>query len=128
MRERARFLVQRVGLGDGARPAAVLSRGEQQRVALARALLLAPPILVADEPTASLDAASGARVVDLLLQLAREEGSTLLVASHDPALLARLGRVVTLVNGRVGAPPRAFAAPCATAPRAAAVTQGALVP
>jgi len=98
-RERARTLLGRVGLPDVGRPAATLSRGEMQRVALARALLFAPPILLADEPTASLDAASGRAVADLLLELARDAESTLVVVTHDPTLLARLPRVERLVQG-----------------------------
>src|SRR5262245_25104065 len=100
LRERARTLLGRVGLPDVGRPAATLSRGEMQRVALARALLFAPPILLADEPTASLDAASGRAVADLLLELARDVGSTLVVVTHDPTLLERLPRVERLVQGR----------------------------
>jgi putative ABC transport system ATP-binding protein len=104
LRERAATLLARVGLGDVERGAASLSRGEMQRVALARALLFAPPILLADEPTASLDAASGLTVADLLLELARDTGSTLVVVTHDPTLLDRLPRVERLVQGRfVGA-------------------------
>jgi len=101
LRERAKALLSRVGLTDMHRGAARLSRGEMQRVALARALLFAPPILLADEPTASLDAASGRAVADLLLELARSAGSTLVVVTHDPTLLERLPRVEHLVQGRL---------------------------
>src|SRR5262249_8224792 len=101
VRTRATSLLARVGLIDGRRDAATLSRGEMQRVALARALLFAPPILLADEPTASLDAASGRAVADLLLELARDAGSTLVVVTHDPTLLERLPRVERLVQGRL---------------------------
>jgi len=100
LRERATALLRRVGLADRGRGAASLSRGEMQRVALARALLFAPPILLADEPTASLDAGSGRAVADLLLELARDAGSTLVVVTHDPTLLERLPRVERLVQGR----------------------------
>jgi len=100
VKERARSLLQRVGLADMSRAAATLSRGEMQRVALARAVLFAPPILLADEPTASLDAASGRAVADIILKLARESGSTLVVVTHDQALLERLPRVDRLAQGR----------------------------
>ena len=100
VKARARRLLARVGLGDRDRPVASLSRGERQRVAVARALLLAPAVVVADEPTASLDAASAAAVGDLLLEVCRDAGATLIVATHDPALLDRLDLVVPLANGR----------------------------
>lgn len=88
----AEALLHRLGLPAGHRPVAALSRGERQRVALARALLGRPAVLVADEPTASLDDAAAATVATLLLDLAAEAGATLLVASHDPRLLDRLER------------------------------------
>ncbi|UFN51643.1 ATP-binding cassette domain-containing protein (plasmid) [Roseomonas sp. OT10] len=88
----ARALLHRIGLPAGRQPVAALSRGERQRVALARALLGRPALLVADEPTASLDDAAAATVATLLLELAAEAEATLLVASHDPRLLGRLER------------------------------------
>lgn len=93
-------LLARMGIATPLRRAGALSRGEQQRVAVARALLHRPAAILADEPTASLDAESGAAVADLLLDAARETGATLLVVSHDPALLARMDRVVTLAHGQ----------------------------
>jgi putative ABC transport system ATP-binding protein len=78
-----------------------LSGGEQQRVAIARAMALAPPLLLADEPTGNLDSATGAQIVDLLLALNRERGSTLLLVTHDPALAGRAGRAIALRDGRV---------------------------
>ena len=78
-----------------------LSGGEQQRVAIARAVALAPPLLLADEPTGNLDSATGAQIVDLLLGLNRERGSTLLLVTHDPALAGRAGRAIVLRDGRV---------------------------
>jgi putative ABC transport system ATP-binding protein len=78
-----------------------LSGGEQQRVAIARAMALAPPLLLADEPTGNLDSATGAQIVDLLLALNRERRSTLLLVTHDPALAGRAGRAIALRDGRV---------------------------
>jgi len=78
-----------------------LSGGEQQRVAIARAVALAPPLLLADEPTGNLDSATGAQIIDLLLGLNRERRSTLLLVTHDPALAGRAGRAIALRDGRV---------------------------
>jgi putative ABC transport system ATP-binding protein len=78
-----------------------LSGGEQQRVALARALALSPPLLLADEPTGNLDSATGAQIIDLLLGLNRDRGSTLLLVTHDAALAGRAGRAIALRDGRV---------------------------
>ena len=77
-----------------------LSRGEQQRVAIARALLRHPPILVADEPTASLDAASGERIIGLLCEAARARGATFLTVTHDPRLIEVSDLVYHLESGR----------------------------
>ena len=76
-----------------------LSGGEQQRVALARAFINKPAILFADEPTGSLDEASGNRVIELLFELNREHSSTLVLVTHDPALAARCGRQLSLQGG-----------------------------
>ena len=78
-----------------------LSGGEQQRVALARAFINKPTILFADEPTGSLDEASGNRVIELLFELNRENSSTLVLVTHDPALAARCGRQLSLHGGRL---------------------------
>ena len=78
-----------------------LSGGEQQRVALARALALSPPLLLADEPTGNLDSATGGQIIDLLLALNRDRGSTLLLVTHDTALAGRAGRAIALRDGRV---------------------------
>lgn len=100
---RARELMSRVGLGRPEQSITTMSRGEMQRVAVARALLRKPGVIIADEPTASLDPESGATVADLLLELAREEGATLLVVSHDPRLVERMDRRIRLVAGRTAA-------------------------
>jgi putative ABC transport system ATP-binding protein len=99
---RAKDMLTRVGLGErlGHYPRH-LSGGEQQRVALARAFVVRPKLLFADEPTGSLDAASGRAVIDLLFELNREQGATLILVTHDEALAARCGRSVRLVAGRI---------------------------
>lgn len=101
MRERARELLERFGVPLGARRTNLLSNGEQQRVALARALLFDPPVLFADEPTASLDAASATLVSQTLRDLAAVSGKTVIVASHDPILLSAAHRTVRLDHGRL---------------------------
>jgi putative ABC transport system ATP-binding protein len=102
--ERARHLLTAVGLADrmGHYPVQ-LSGGEQQRVALARAFMLRPPIILADEPTGNLDSATGTRVMELLLELNRSEGTTLVLVTHDPALAALAERRITLRDGRIAA-------------------------
>jgi len=99
---RARGLLERVGLADrlGHYPR-TLSGGEQQRVALARAFAPRPPLLFADEPTGSLDHATGERIIELLFELNRESGATLILVTHDPALARRCGRTLRLVAGRL---------------------------
>ncbi len=99
-KERAAALLAEVGIAAGGRDIATFSRGEMQRTAIARALLARPGVIVADEPTASLDGESAAAVSALLTRLAKEAGATLIIVTHDPALAGRLGRRVTFTGGR----------------------------
>jgi putative ABC transport system ATP-binding protein len=95
-------LLGRVGLADrGHHYPAQLSGGEQQRVALARAFIHRPRILFADEPTGNLDAATGTRIIDLMSELNRERGTTLVLVTHDHELAARAGRIIRLLDGAV---------------------------
>lgn len=98
---RAEALLERFEVPSAGRRVVDLSRGEQQRVAIARALLREPPLLVADEPTASLDAESGAAVVACLIEGARTTGATLIAVTHDPALIAAVDGVQRLAHGRL---------------------------
>jgi len=101
-RERAHALLERVGLADRIEHYPVqLSGGEQQRVALARAFMTRPPILMADEPTGNLDSANGRHVLDLLIELNREEKTTLVLVTHDRSLAEHADRILTLSDGRV---------------------------
>ena len=97
LRQRACGLLERFAVPARGIPTGHLSRGERQRVALARALLFDPPILLADEPTASLDARSGEMVIEALADLSG--GRTLIAASHDPALIERMHGVLRLDHG-----------------------------
>jgi putative ABC transport system ATP-binding protein len=99
---RARELLTSVGLGDRLDHYPVqLSGGEQQRVALARAFILRPPIVLADEPTGNLDTTNGAHVLELLLNLNRIEGTTLVLVTHDPVLATYANRRIVLRDGLV---------------------------
>ncbi len=100
VRERARALLLRVGLEDrmSHRPGA-LSGGQRQRVAVARALINKPKLLLADEPTGSLDEEASQSIVELLAQLNRDEGVTLIVVTHSRELAARIGHVMELRGG-----------------------------
>ncbi len=101
-RTRAEELLERVGLGDrGHHYPAQLSGGEQQRVAVARAFAHRPKILFADEPTGNLDAANGQNVIALLGELNREQGTTLVLVTHDPDLARLARRVIRLRDGAV---------------------------
>lgn len=101
-RERSEAMLARVGLSSrlGHYPK-YLSGGEQQRVALARAFVTEPPLLLADEPTGSLDAATGEAVIQLMFELNRERGSTLVLVTHDPLIAARCARTITITAGRL---------------------------
>jgi putative ABC transport system ATP-binding protein len=101
-RKRAEELLERVGLGGrGHHYPSQLSGGEQQRVALARAFSPDPAVLLADEPTGNLDSENGRIVLDMMLQLRRDHGTTLVLVTHDPALADLADRVIRLRDGRV---------------------------
>ena len=94
--------LQRVGLGERLHHYPKhLSGGEQQRVALARAFAPQPSLVLADEPTGNLDAATGAQIIDLMFELNAREGTTLILVTHDAALAARCQRVLQLQAGRL---------------------------
>jgi len=100
--ELARQMLERVGLGERLHHYPKhLSGGEQQRVALARAFVVRPKLLLADEPTGSLDAEAGAEIIRLLFEMNREYGTTLVLVTHDESLAARCGRIVRLAAGRI---------------------------
>ena len=82
------------------RPAA-LSGGEQQRVGLARAMIAQPKLLLADEPTGNLDQNTGARVIELMFDLARKQQAAVIFVTHDPGLAARADRVLTMTRGEL---------------------------
>lgn len=107
---RAHDLLEQVDLSRPNQRIETMSRGEMQRVAVARALLRCPGIIIADEPTASLDAENGAAIADLLVELAYQGGATLIAVSHDPVLIDRLPRRLALAAGRIVADSQAEAA------------------
>jgi putative ABC transport system ATP-binding protein len=101
-REKSEAMLARVGLSSRLKHyPKYLSGGEQQRVALARAFVSEPPLLFADEPTGSLDAATGAAVIKLMFELNQERGSTLVLVTHDPAIAALCERTITISAGRL---------------------------
>lgn len=102
--DRAAELLKAVGLAERTRHYPVqLSGGEQQRVAVARAFACRPPVLLADEPTGNLDSATGRQVIDLIMDLHQECGTTLVLVTHDEALASRMERVIVLRDGRIAA-------------------------
>jgi lipoprotein-releasing system ATP-binding protein len=102
VRDRAMALLAALGLGDAARKLPEqLSGGMRQRGAIARALANDPALILADEPTGNLDTANAAAVFDIFERLAREEGRTVVVVTHDPDLAKRATRRIHLVDGRI---------------------------
>jgi putative ABC transport system ATP-binding protein len=102
--QQARQALEDLGVGRlAARRPNQLSGGEQQRVAVARALTAAPRLILADEPTANLDGATGGALIDEMKHVNREQGVTVVVATHDPRLLERVNRIVHLEDGRIAA-------------------------
>jgi putative ABC transport system ATP-binding protein len=98
----AAAMLERVGLGERlVHYPKHLSGGEQQRVALARAFVVKPKVLMADEPTGSLDAAAGEAVIQLMFELNAQAGTTLVMVTHDEHLAQRCGRIVRLAGGRI---------------------------
>ena len=101
-REQASSMLTRVGLGQRFNHYPKhLSGGEQQRVALARAFAVKPQLLLADEPTGNLDATTGAQIIDLMFEMNEEQGTTLILVTHDEALAQRCGRTLRLSAGRL---------------------------
>ena len=101
-RQKATAILERVGLSQRLNHyPRVLSGGEQQRVALARAFVMEPDILLADEPTGSLDFATGETIMELMMQLNREQGATLLLVTHDRTLAARCHKQITIEAGKI---------------------------
>lgn len=104
-RAAASDMLNRVGLSQRLNSyPKVLSGGEQQRVALARAFVVHPAVLLADEPTGSLDFATGEKIMELMFDLNREQGTTLVLVTHDRAIAARCSRSITIEAGRVATP------------------------
>ena len=100
--EKAEAMLEEVGLAHRlAHYPAQMSGGEQQRTALARALVANPPVLFADEPTGNLDQNTGRQIMDLILRLAEERGTTVLLITHDRALADRCARVETMQDGQL---------------------------
>ena len=109
-RSAATAMLQRVGLGERLdHYPKVLSGGEQQRVALARAFVVQPAVLLADEPTGSLDFATGEKVMELMFELNREQGTTLVLVTHDRGIAQRCERRITIEAGQASEPAAAAA-------------------
>ena len=97
---RIREIAQKLDISDKLnRKAGKLSGGERQRVAIARAIVCDQPIILADEPTGSLDAANKANVMDILMRLCKESGKTLIIVTHDPSIAERCDRIVQMADG-----------------------------
>lgn len=101
LHRRADELLAQVGLTNHKRPIEQFSRGEIQRVAVARALLSSPPVLIADEPTASLDEKNGQQIIELLISLSTHYNATLIIVTHDHRLVKQLNRHIMLENGHI---------------------------
>ena len=100
--ERVKAVLELVGLGDRIHHTpSELSGGQEQRVAIARALVADPPLLVADEPTGDLDRESAAKILDLLRQLSREHGKTIVMVTHDPRAAEAADRILHLEKGQL---------------------------
>ena len=101
-RKRAQELLDAVGLGDRASALpSRLSDGQQQRVAIARTLMNSPRLLLADEPTGNLDSRTGAEIIDLLLGLRADRGMTVVIATHEPHVMARCDQLLRLSDGAI---------------------------
>ncbi len=101
-RARVDELLDRVGLGEFRRRSPEnLSGGQRQRVAVARALVSRPRLVVADEPTASLDHATGRAIMELMVEMNEKEGATLIFSTHDPEVSRHAGRIVRMIDGRI---------------------------
>lgn len=99
---RIREIAQKLDISDKLnRKAGKLSGGERQRVAIARAIVCDQPIILADEPTGSLDAANKSNVMDILMRLCKESGKTLIIVTHDPSIAERCDRIVQMTDGRI---------------------------